>query len=161
MIYRLVDTHRRATLAVEAGWKERTPLTIPHMKNPRLTFTLLTACAVLPASGLFAQSASPAPTTTPSVSAPAGTAETGVEEEEGGGKMRQRFASLTPEEKQKLRAAHKAAMQDPAVQAAKANKSSNKRAFRMAVRNAMLKSDPTVGPILEEMKEERHPGKGQ
>ena len=136
------------------------------MKNPRLTFTLLTACAVLPASGLFAQSATPAaPATTPSVSAPASTTTTatGVEDEEekGGGKMRQRLASLTPEEKQKLRAAHKAAMQDPAVQAAKANKSTDKRGFRTAVREAMLKSDPSVGPILEKLKEERHPGKNQ
>ena len=132
------------------------------MKTPRLTFALLTACAVLPASGLFAQTSAPAaPSTTPSVSAPASTTGTGMEDEEekGGGKMRQRLASLSPEEKQKLRAAHKAAMQDPTVQAAKANKSSDKKAFRMAVREAMLKSDPSVGPILEKLKEERHPGK--
>ena len=129
------------------------------MKNTRLTFALLTTCAVLPVSGLFAQSANPAPATTPSVSAPAGTAETGVDEEAGGGKMRQKFASLTPEERQKLKAAHKAAMHDPSVEAAKGEKGTNKRAFHLAVRNAMIKADPSVAPILEKMKEERHPGK--
>ena len=129
------------------------------MKNTHLTLALLTACAVLPVSGLIAQSASPAPATTPSVSAPAATAATESEEEEGGGKMHKALASLTPEERGKLRAAHKAAMQDPTVEAAKAEKGTNKKAFRMAVRNAMLKADPSVGPILEKLKEERHPGK--
>ena len=126
------------------------------MKNTRLTFALLAACAVLPASGLLAQAASPAPTATPSVSAPAGTAEESGEE--GDTKARKFYDSLSPEEKQKLRAAHKAAMQDPTVQAAKADKG-NKRAFRKAVKEAMIKADPSVAAILEKRKEERHPGK--
>ena len=129
------------------------------MKTTRLTFALLAACATLPVSGLFAQSANPAPATTPSVSAPAGTADAATDEGEKGGKDRKFYDSLTPEEKGKIRAAHKAAMQDPAVKAAEANKSTNKRAYRMAVRDAMLKADPSVGAILEKRKEERHPGK--
>ena len=132
------------------------------MKTPRLTLALLTACAVLPASGLFAQSAGPAvPSTTPSVSAPAGTTDPSTEEEGGkGGNDRKFYDSLTPEEKQKVRAAHKVAMQDPAVQAAKADKS-NRRAFHRAVVDAMIKADPSVAAILEKRKEERHPGKNQ
>ena len=134
------------------------------MKTTRLTFALLAACAVLPASGLFAQSVGTSPATTPSVSAPASTAGTGMEEEEengGGGKLRKKLALLTPEERQKLRAANKAAMQDPAVQAAKANRANDRRAFARARREAMLKADPSVAPILEKLREERHPGKNQ
>lgn len=73
--------------------------------------------------------------------------------------MRARLAVLTPEEKQKLRAANKAALQDPAVQALKADKGNNKRAFMKARREAMIKADPSVAAILEKLKEERHPGK--
>ena len=73
--------------------------------------------------------------------------------------MKARLATLTTEEKMKLRAAHKAAMKDPTVQAAKAEKSTDKRAFRKAVREAMLKADPSVGPILEKLKEEHHAAK--
>ena len=155
------DERLRATPATGEGWNQRTHPSIYSMKNTHLTLALLTACAVLPVSGLLAQTASPVPATTPSVSAPAATTATATEseEEEGGGKMHKALASLTPEERGKLRAAHKAAMQDPTVEAAKADKSTNKRAFRMAVRNAMLKADPSVGPILEKLKEERHPGK--
>ena len=131
------------------------------MKNTHFTLALLTACAVLPASGLLAQSATPAPSATPSVSAPAGTTTATESEEEGGGKMRARLASLTPEERQKLRAANKAAMQDPNVQALKAEKGDkgHKREFMKARREAMIKADPSVAPILEKLKEERHPGK--
>ena len=128
------------------------------MKHPiRYTAALLTACTVLPAAGLFAQapaaSATPAAAaaTTPSVSAPAG------EEHEGG--AMQAVEKLTPEERQKLKAAHKTALEDPSVKAAEAQKNSGKegkKAYREAVRAAMLKADPSVKPILEKMKEERH-----
>ena len=128
------------------------------MKNPRLTLALLTACAALPVAGLLAQTAAPA--TTPSVSAPAGTTTgTDAEEEEGGGKMRKRFAMLSPEERETLKAANKAAKSDPSVKALEGERKTNKRAYRQAVRAAMIKADPKVGPILEKMKEERHPGK--
>ena len=79
---------------------------------------------VLPAAGLLAQSPTPAPTTpaaaTPSVSAPAGTSTAATEEHEGS--RMKAISKLTPEERQKLKAAHQAALQDPAVKAAEAQK---------------------------------------
>ena len=73
--------------------------------------------------------------------------------------MRKRYAMLSPEERETLKSAHKAAMADPSVKAVESEKSTNKRAYRQAVRAAMIKADPKVEPILEKMKEERHPGK--
>ena len=129
------------------------------MKTPiRYQFALLTACTVLPAAGLFAQSPSPATSATPSVSMPAGT-----EEHEGG--AMQAITKLTPEERQKLKAAHQAALQDPAVKTAEAGRDTDKagkKAYREAVRAAMLKADPSVKPILEKLREEKreeHPRK--
>lgn len=128
------------------------------MKNPiRCTLSLVTACAVLPAAGLFAQSPSPAASTTPSVSAPAASTTATEGEEHGGGHMKA-YAKLTPEEQQKIKAAHKAAKDDPAVKAADAGRGTKegRKAYQDAVRAAMIKADPSVEPILEKMKEERH-----
>ena len=129
------------------------------MKHPiRHQIALFTACAILPAAGLLAQDPAPAaaaPATTPSVSAPAATA--AATEEHEGGHMKA-ISKLTPEERQKLKAAHQAALQDPAVKSAEAQKGNGKegkRAYREAVRAAMLKADPSVQPILEKMREER------
>ncbi len=128
------------------------------MKTPvRLHFALLTVCAALPVGGLFAQSpAAPAPaaTATPSVSAPAKPADA----EESDSTVRDRAMALSPEERQKLRAAHNAAMQDPAVKAAEATRATDKKGYRKTVREAMLRADPGIAPILEKMREE-HPRK--
>ncbi len=62
---------------------------------------------------------------------------------------------LTPEERQTLRAAHKTAMQDPSVKAAEATRATDKKGYRQAMRAAMLKADPNVGPILEKMRESK------
>ena len=127
------------------------------MKTPfRLSFALLTLCAALPAGGLMAQAPAAAATATPSVSAPAKTTTTtDAEEENGGGKMRERFMALTPEERAKLRAANKAARQDPAVKAAEATRTTDRKGYREAMRAAMLKADPSVEPILEKMRDAR------
>ena len=124
------------------------------MKTPfRLSFALLTLCAALPSGGLRAQA--PAATATPSVSAPAKADTTDAEEENGGGRMRERYMALTPEERAKLRAANKAARQDPAVKAAEATRTTDRRGYREAMRAAMIKADPGVEPILEKMREAR------
>ncbi len=68
----------------------------------------------------------------------------------------QRLAVLTPEERQQLKAAHRAAMQDPAVQAAKAQRDENRRAFRQTMRSAMLQADPTIGPVLDKLRAAAH-----
>ena len=124
---------------------------------------LFTACTFLPAAGLLAQSpaapAAAAPATTPSVSEPAAatTTTTATEEEHEGGRMHA-LSKLTPEERGKLKAAHQAALQDPAVKAAEAQKNNGregKRAYHEAVHTAMLKADPSVQPILDKMREDR------
>ena len=124
------------------------------MKIVRFVLPLLTLCATLPVAGLRAQTASPAPTSTPSVSAPASTtkADAGDDEEK---QIRSRLSVLTLEEKQTLRRANKAAKNDPAVKAVEAEKSTNKRAYNKAVREAMIRSDSNVGPIFDKLRAAR------
>ena len=123
----------------------------------RHKIALLTACAALPAAGLLAQ-APAAPASTPSVSVPAATSEATPAEGKHHGEKKGWMADLTPEEKQKLKAAHQKAMQDPAVKSAEATKETDKKGFHKAVREAMLRADPSIQPILEKMREE-HKGK--
>ncbi len=127
--------------------------TKPFMKRSiRYSLFLAGVCAALPLTGLRAQD----PAATPSVSAPA-TANTqpaqgGAGQGQHNGKMKAALASLTPAERQELLAARKQAMQDPAVQTAKANKSTDKKGFHRAMTEAMIKADPNVKPILEKMR---------
>jgi hypothetical protein len=65
---------------------------------------------------------------------------------------RGRWASLTEDERSKLKAAHQKAMADPAVQAAHDRLKQARRDFRDVMRPAMLKADPSVQPILEKMR---------
>lgn len=74
--------------------------------------------------------------------------------------MRDKFESLTPEQKQQLKAARAKAKDDPAVQAAReklrtAQGPEAKRAaakeMHSAVKAAMLKSDPSLAPLLEKL----------
>jgi hypothetical protein len=71
---------------------------------------------------------------------------------------RARWASLSEEERAKLKAAHQKAMADPAVRAARDRLRQARREFRDVLRPALLKADPTLQPILEKMRPER-PGK--
>ncbi len=126
----------------------------------RSKIVLFAACAALPATGLFAQA--PATTSTPSVSVPAAdttttptTAAPGKHE----GNMRERLASLTPEERQKLKAAREKAKEDPAVKAAEPTRETDRKGFRKTMVAAMLRADPSVGPILEKLREEGKHGK--
>ena len=68
---------------------------------------------------------------------------------------RARWASLTEEERSKLKAAHQKAMADPAVRAARDRLRQARREFREVMRPALLKADPSVQPILEKMRAER------
>lgn len=61
------------------------------------------------------------------------------------------LASLSPEERAKLRAAHQKAMADPAVQAAKDRSRQSRRELRDLKRAAMLRADPSIQPILDKM----------
>ncbi len=117
--------------------------------------------ATLPFAAVQAQSPDASPT--PAGSAPAtgaitSTTSAGTTASPSHAQHTDRRAMLTPEERTKLKAAHKAAMEDPSVKALESTKDSDKRGYRQAVRAAMLKADPSVGPILEKMREE-HPNR--
>ncbi len=134
------------------------------MKNTfTRTLILLAAGAALPVVGAFAQSPA-APASTPSVSVPAAettttdTTTTTAQEGKHGGKMRARLAALTPEERHTLMAARRKAKEDPAVKAAEATRDTDKKGYHKAMKEAMLRADPSVGPILEKLRAER-PGK--
>ncbi|MCX6967260.1 MAG: hypothetical protein NTZ46_05670 [Verrucomicrobia bacterium] len=87
------------------------------------------------------------------------------------GPMHQALESLTPQERQQLMAARQKAEADPAVATAKQNAEVAMKAMREAMKAAMLKADPTIGPVLEKMEAARknakpegkphHPGKGE
>jgi hypothetical protein len=65
---------------------------------------------------------------------------------------RARWASLSEEERSKLRAAHRTAMADPAVQAARDRLKQARQDFRDVMRPALLRADPSIQPILEKMR---------
>lgn len=69
----------------------------------------------------------------------------------GRGRWEKRLANLSPEERQKLQAAHQKAMQDPAVQAAHDKMRAVHKEFRDAMHAAMLKADPSIQPILNKI----------
>ena len=87
------------------------------------------------------------------------------------GPMREAMESLTPAERQQLKAAREKAEADPAVAAAHENAKEAMKAAHEAMKAAMLKADPTIGPILDKLqaarkdakREEkpRHPRKGK
>ncbi len=64
---------------------------------------------------------------------------------------RTKVNQLTSEERTLLREARKEAVNDPDVQAAVAKRNRAIVEFRAAVRAAILKSDPSVAPILEKL----------
>ena len=66
-----------------------------------------------------------------------------------------RLASLTEDERARLRAAHQKALEDPAVQAAREKLKQARREFREILRPALLKADPSIQPILDKLRAER------
>lgn len=122
----------------------------------RHTLTILAAGTLLPAAGLLAQS--PAAAATPSVSVPAADPAAPAAHGQRGEKARERLAVLTPEERQKLKAARRKAKDDPAVKAAEATRDTDRKGYHKAMKEAVLRADPAVGPILEKLRENR-PGK--
>ena len=68
-----------------------------------------------------------------------------------GGRWQQRLANLSPEEREKLKAARQKAMQDPSVQAAHEKMRQARKEFVTAMRGAMLKTDPTIQPVLDKI----------
>jgi len=68
-----------------------------------------------------------------------------------GGRWQQRLANLSPEEREKLKAARQKAIQDPSVQAAHQKMRQARQDFMTAMRGAMLKADPTIQPVLDKI----------
>lgn len=69
----------------------------------------------------------------------------------------ERFANLSPEERQKVEAAHQKAMQDPAVQAAREKMRQARKELHDAMHAAMLNADPSIQPILDKMPKREKP----
>ena len=67
------------------------------------------------------------------------------------GRYAKMLANLSPDERAKLRAAHRQAMADPAVQAAKDRQIQAAREFRELKRTRMLQADPTLQPVLDKL----------
>ena len=81
----------------------------------------------------------------------------------GGGRRghwQQRLANLSPEEREKLRAARQKAMQDPSVQAAHEKMRQARKDFMATMHSAMLKADPTIQPVLDKIPRGGH-GQGE
>lgn len=71
---------------------------------------------------------------------------------------RERFAALSRDEQAKLRSAHDTAMRDPALAATRLRYEQARREFRDKLRDALLKADPSVQPILEKVRRQRQKG---
>ena len=67
-----------------------------------------------------------------------------------------RFGGLSIEEQTKLRSAHDMAMRDPGLAATRQRYEQARNEFRDKLREALLKADPTVQPILEKVRRQRH-----
>ena len=127
------------------------------MKKIISTIAIVSAFSALTA---FAQQPSPTP---------AGSPPAKHERKHDGprmeGPMREALDSLAPAERQQLMEAHKKAEQDPAVIAAHEAAKAAHKEMRDAMRAAMLKADPTIGPVLDKldaaMKAERPPHLGK
>ena len=104
----------------------------------------------------FAQTSSPTP-----ACPPAGQHEGGKHWRDGGpgGPMHEALESLTPAERQQLKAAREKAEADPAVAAAHETVKEAMKAAHEAMKAAMLKADPTIGPILDKLEAARKDAK--
>ena len=112
------------------------------MKTISSIIALALATSVLPA---FAQDTPP-----PAPNAPE-QAEKGHHHRGPGGPFGDILESLTPAERQQYLAARKKAKADPAVVDAKKKAEAARQAVADAVKAAMLKADPTVGPVIEKV----------
>jgi hypothetical protein len=74
-----------------------------------------------------------------------------------GGRWQQRLANLSPQEREKLKAARQQAMQDSSVQAAHEKMRQAHKEFVTSMHAAMLKADPSIQPILDKIP---RPGRG-
>lgn len=107
--------------------------------------TLALVGLTLSASALRAQSPSPSPAPSLAPLTDKAPKENATE------RKAEKMQVLTPDEQVKLRAARKAARQDPAVKEAEAKRTTDPKAFRQAMRDAMIRKDPSMTAILDKM----------
>ncbi len=69
---------------------------------------------------------------------------------------RGQFGRLSMEEQARLRSAHDMAMRDPTLAATRQRYEQARKEFRDKLRDALLKADPSVQPILEKVRRQRH-----
>jgi hypothetical protein len=65
---------------------------------------------------------------------------------------RQRFSGLSMEEQARFRSAHDMALRDPSVAATRQRYEQARNEYRNKLREALLKADPSVQPILEKVR---------
>lgn len=64
---------------------------------------------------------------------------------------RQFMQSLPPEDRQRLRAARQAALQDPQVRAALERRQAEQREFQNTMKDAVKRADPSVAPLIDRL----------
>ncbi len=124
------------------------------MKRTILTLALVAATSAITA---LAQDATPTPSATPA-EGPRHHRE-GWKNHEGpggpGGPLREAWESLTPAEREQLKAAHQKAKDDPAVVEARNKADAARKALQEAEKAALLKADPSIGPVLDKLEAAR------
>jgi hypothetical protein len=68
---------------------------------------------------------------------------------------RQRLSGLSMEEQARFRSAHDMALRDPSVAATRQRYEQARNEYRNKLREALLKADPSVQPILEKVRRQR------
>jgi hypothetical protein len=68
---------------------------------------------------------------------------------------RERFAGLSRDEQARFRSAHDMALRDPSVAATRQRYEQARNEYRNKLREALLKADPSVQPILEKVRRQR------
>ena len=68
---------------------------------------------------------------------------------------RRRFSRLSMEEQARFRSAHDMALRDPALAATRQRYEQARNEYRNKLREALLKADPSVQPILEKVRRKR------
>jgi hypothetical protein len=69
---------------------------------------------------------------------------------------RKRFSRLSMDEQARFRSAHDMALRDPALAATRQRYEQARNEYRNKLREALLKADPSVQPILEKVRRKRH-----
>ncbi|XHR28050.1 MAG: hypothetical protein ACFUZC_19235 [Chthoniobacteraceae bacterium] len=121
------------------------------MKRTILTLALVAATSAITA---LAQDATPTPSATPA-EGPRHHREGGKDHGGPGGPFKEALEALTPAEREQLKAAHQKAKDDPALVEARKKAEAARKAVAEAEKAALLKADPSIGPVLDKLEAAR------